>query len=184
MEKITLVTGNPNKLKEYQALLPEHSAFEFTSHSLDIPEIQSLNLEEIVRNKLLHAYESLKTPVVVEDISAELQSLEGLPGPFIKFFEQKLGADALYKLSKQDADPVTIKCTIGYYDGQEFVFGEGILNGKIVKPAGDNGFGFDMVIIPNGESRTVAQMDIQEKNKISHRYLALQSLIGQLQNKF
>jgi len=176
---VTFVTGNANKLREVRQLAP--SDINLDSHNLDLDEIQSLDLQAILTHKLHQAYGVLKTPVIVEDTSAGLASLEGLPGPFIKFFAQKLGGDALYKLSKVDHDAVTVTCLTGFYDGQRTVFGTGILRGHIVAPRGDGGFGFDIVIVPEGHDRTMAQMSAEEKNAISHRSLAFRDLFTQLQ---
>src|SRR5438045_2313399 len=97
MKTITLVTGNPGKLRELQALLPTYFAFE--AHALDLPEIQSLDPQEIVTDKLQRAYEVIKAPVIVEDVSAGVDELRGLPGPFFKFFEKALGKEALLRIS-------------------------------------------------------------------------------------
>lgn len=179
---ITLVTGNPNKLRELSDLAP--AALGFTSAALDLEEIQSLDLHVILRHKLRQAYAHVGSPVIVEDVAAELASLNGLPGPFVKFFEQQLGRGALYKLSKVADDQVTVRCLAGYYDGQRELFGEGILNGTITAPRGENGFGFDCVVVPDGQpegvQRTVAEMGPEEKNAISHRGQAFRGLLQQI----
>lgn len=169
---VTFVTANPNKLAEAQAILP----WPLTSAHLELMEIQSLDLEEIITHKLKEAFDQIGSPVIVDDVSAELESLNGLPGPFIKFFEQKLGADALYKLSKVKGDRAKIICCMGYYDGQKQVVVRGVLHGKVVAPRGDNGWGFDKVIVPDGQTSTMSEMLSEQKNKLSHRYLALQEL--------
>ncbi len=77
-----LVTGNPNKLRELIAIAPADLSFD--TRDLDIAEIQSLDQYEIVRDKLVKAYAVVKSPVMLEDVSAELASLNGLPGRLIK----------------------------------------------------------------------------------------------------
>ncbi len=180
--KITIVTGNLNKLRELSALAPND--LELTNQALELDEIQSLDLRKIVEDKLRRAYEQVGSAVIVEDVSAGLESLNGLPGPFIKFFEQQLGRGALYKLSKQPDDRVTIRCIAGYFDGAKMVFAEGVVHGTITAPRGENGFGFDCVVVPDGqlsdERRTVAEMTADEKNAISHRGQAFKSLFQQL----
>jgi len=179
-QPIVLVTGNADKLQELQAIAAA-SKLAFTSQKIDLDEIQSLDVRFIVEHKLRQAYAKVKQPVIVEDVSAELASLNGLPGPFIKFFEQRLGNDALYQLQKIQHDAVTIRCIAGYYDGQKLLFGEGILTGRIVAPRGENGFGFDSVVEPNGQNLTMAEMSAAEKAAISHRGSALRDLLQQLQ---
>ena len=94
-----LITGNPHKLVELQRMLPP--SIEVEHRKLELDEIQSLDLHEIVRHKLREAYKKMKAPVMVEDVSAELASLNGLPGPFIKFFEQQLGKGSLYTIGAE-----------------------------------------------------------------------------------
>ena len=177
MQTVTFVTSNVNKLAEARAIL----AFPIINRALELYEMQSLDTEEIVAHKLREAYEQVGGPVIVEDVSAELESLNGLPGPFIKFFEQKLGKDALYKLSKTKNDKVKIICCLGYYDGKKQIFVNGILHGILVAPRGNNGWGFDKVIEPNGHNQTMAEMSPDQKNTLSHRYKALTLLAKSLQ---
>ena len=174
---ITIVTGNANKLREIEALAP--AGLQFTSQKIDLDEIQSLDLRAIVEHKLRQAYALVKTPVAVEDVSAELASLNGLPGPFVKFFVQQLEG-SLYQLTKAENDTVTIRCLAGYFDGVNLLFGEGILPGIIVPPRGDNGFGFDPVVQPDGSFKTLAEMTTDEKNAISHRARAFRDLFNQV----
>ena len=122
----------------------------------------------------------VKSPVIVDDVSAGIDSLNGLPGTFIKFFEEKLGSGALWKLAVNKTDQVTVDCLVGYYDGEQFIFGEGQLLGKLVAPRGNNGFGFDVVIVPDGETRTMAEMTPAEKMQISHRGKAFRDLLEKL----
>jgi non-canonical purine NTP pyrophosphatase (RdgB/HAM1 family) len=173
---LTFVTANPNKLAEAKAILP----WPVTSISLDITEIQTLDLDEIINHKLQEAFKQIGSPVIVDDVSAELESLNGLPGPFIKFFEQKLGPDALFKLTQSSNERAKIICCLGYYDGQKTEIVKGILHGKVVAPRGDNGWGFDKVIVPDGHNRTMAEMSPEVKNTLSHRYLALTQLSEKL----
>lgn len=177
-ERTIYVTGNSNKAVEARSILP----FDIQVQNLEIEEIQGEgNVRTILAHKLHTAFEALGVPVIAEDVSAELASLNGMPGPFIKFFEKKLGRDALYKLSKVENDRVKIICCMGYYDGKREEIVEGIIEGTVVAPRGNNGFGFDAVIVPDGHDRTMAEMSLDEKNGISHRNLALKALAKTLE---
>jgi len=178
MQTITIVTGNQGKVRELEALAA--GTLKFGMKSLDLPEIQSLDLEEIVKDKLERAYAELKVPVIVDDVSAGLDNLAGLPGPFIKFFNEKLGAEALYILAGRKEARVTITCLAGYYDGTTTLIGRGTIDGKVVSPRGKGGFGFDSVVIPDGHSRTMAEMSPEEKSEISHRGHAFRDLLDKL----
>lgn len=175
MQEIYFVTGNADKLRELRAILP--ASIKLSAHKLDLPEIQSMDSEEIVRDKLERAYREVGKPVIVDDVAAELAHLNGLPGPFIKYFEKKLGKGALWQLVKQaDDKSVLIICTMGYFDGQTYHIVRGKVRGQVVEPRGQNGFGFDYVFVPEGETRTTAEMSFDEKNQISHRALAAKEL--------
>lgn len=176
MKDIYFVTGNANKFRELQAIFPGHLSLK--THELDLPEIQSMDSAEIVRDKLERAYAVIKKPVIVDDVAAELAHLNGLPGPFIKYFEKTLGKDALWQMvGHTDNHAVLISCTMGYYDGNKHRIVRGEVRGRVVPPRGENGFGFDFVFVPEGETRTAAEMSFDEKNKISHRALAAQELV-------
>ena len=86
MANITFITGNQDKA-DYLAKYLGHPVDHL---KLDLDEIQSLELKEIVEHKVRQAYEKVKKPVIVEDVSLEFEALGGLPGPFIKFFVEKV----------------------------------------------------------------------------------------------
>jgi non-canonical purine NTP pyrophosphatase (RdgB/HAM1 family) len=179
MATITIVTGNPHKLKELLAIFP--ASLDFTSQALDLVEIQSLDLHEIVSHKLREAYEQVKGPVIVEDISAELEKLNGLPGPFVKFFNERMGTDALYKLG--DGSRVRIVCTMGYYDGTTEHIVDGVIEGTVVAPRPGGGFGFALVVVPDGYDQTMSQLSDEVRNTISHRAQAANKMAKYLQSK-
>lgn len=181
MKNIYVVTGNPGKLRELQVIFP--ASLNLAAKKLDIDEIQSMDLHKIVRDKLERAYDQLQAPVIVDDVSAELACLGGLPGPFMRYFEETFGDRALWELAQHYEDhSATIRCTMGYYDGKDMKIVDGVVKGEIVPPRGKNGFGFDFVFVPEGESRTNAEMTPEEKNQISHRALAIKKLVTALKD--
>lgn len=176
MKEVYFVTGNKGKWQELQAMFPDE--INLLAHDLDLPEIQSMDPEEIVRDKLERAFAVLKKPVIVDDVSAELAHLNGLPGPFIKYFGTTLGKGALWKLvGHTDNHSILTRCTLGYYDGKTYHIVHGEVAGKVVPPRGENGFGFDFVFVPKGEIRTTAEMPLEEKNQKSHRAVASKKLL-------
>ena len=181
MKQIFLVTGNPKKLKEWQAMMPEDIDFE--SVDIDLTEIQSDDPEEIVVDKAKRAYAAAGKPVVVEDVSAGLEKLHGLPGPFIKYFVKSLGGDALYQLAGREGERATISCTIAYYDGQNVITARGDVHGTIVAPRGDDKFFFDITFVPDGETQTYAEMSLEKKNSLSHRHKAVQLFLEKLREQ-
>lgn len=171
MKHVFLVTGNPNKLAEWQRLLPADISID--SVDIDLDEIQSGDSEEIVADKARRAYAAVGKPVVVEDVTAGLDKLNGLPGPFIKFFIKALGDDVLYQLAGREGEKATVSCSVAYFDGKTLITVRGDVRGTIVSGKGDNGFGFDKTFIPDGETKTYAQLSEDEKNKVSHRARAV-----------
>lgn len=178
MRSITLVTGNPGKLKEWQRLFP--AGFQLDTADIDLDEIQSMDLEAIAVDKAKRAYGILGKPVVVEDVSAGLDKLGGLPGPFIKYFELELGLDVLFQLAEYEGDPATAICTVAYYDGTTTLVARGDIHGSVVPPRGKNGFGFDGIFVCDGQNKTLSEMSPAEKDAISHRAQAIQTLAEQI----
>jgi inosine triphosphate pyrophosphatase len=179
MSQITIVTGNPHKLAELQKVFP--ATLDLVSKKLQLDEIQSLDLHKIVKHKLHQAYDQVGGPVIIEDVSAELEKLNGLPGPFVKFVEEQLGRGGLYKLG--GAGRVKIICSMGYFDGQDEHIIDGIIEGNIVEPRGSEGFGFDFEFIPDGYDKTMSELGMSVKNTMSHRFRAAKAMAEYLQSK-
>lgn len=156
---------------------------------LNIIEIQG-DEDEIIREKAKTAYEIINkefdcknSPIIVEDLSFQIEYLNNFPGPYIKYFLEKLGCDGIYNLIKSyENKSAKATCKYAYYDGKKVNIFTGVVYGKIVKPRGENGFGFDKIFQPNGYSKTYAEMDIVDKNKISERFLAISNLVKFLKN--
>ncbi len=179
MKTVTIVTGNPSKLLEWKRLFP--SNFKLESSNIDLVEIQSLDPIVVARDKAERAFVHLDRPVVVDDISAGLDGLHGLPGPFIKYFEEKLGNGALFHLAGKES-ACTVTAVVAYYDGTQSLVGVGRIHGTVVSPRGKNGFGFDFCFVPDGQDKTYSELSPEQKDKISHRKLAMDDLVRQLEN--
>lgn len=170
--QINFITGNQNKFLEVKKLIPNIKRVE-----LDLPEIQELDLKKIIKEKLKSAKKQIKGPIVCEDVSLEINALNKFPGPLVKWFLKKISNDEIYKLIKNYEDnSVNIICLVGFFDGKKDYYFKGEIKAKIVKPRGENGFGFDPIIIPLTSSKTFAEMSKQEKNLLSHRYKAFKKL--------
>jgi non-canonical purine NTP pyrophosphatase (RdgB/HAM1 family) len=180
MPDIYVVTGNERKLAELQAIFP--ADLNLKHADFDITEIQG-EPRDIVADKLDRAYELLEQPVIVDDVSGELDCLNGLPGPYIRAFEDKIGDIALWELARHHKDrAATIRCTMGYFDGTDKQIVDGAVRGTIVSPRGTGGWGFDLVFMADGQIQTNAEMSQAQKNQISHRALAARALAARLTN--
>lgn len=152
---ITFVTGNPAKA-EY---LAKYLGFPVNHRKLDLDEIQSLDLREIVGHKVRQAFDVVRSPVIVEDVSLEFSSLGKLPGPFIRFFMEEVPFPTICAMLDGLSREATARCVFGYFDGERLEFFEGELPGRIAeRPAGEGGYGWDRLFIPEGYDVTRAEL--------------------------
>jgi inosine triphosphate pyrophosphatase len=165
---VTFVTGNKNKLAEVKQIL----SIDFDHNDIDLPEIQG-NPESVAVAKCISAYEKIRTPVFIEDVSLCYYALKGLPGPYIKDFLNKLGHEGLYNLIESyDNKNAQAICTVVYFDGTILKKFKGVVDGQIVSSRGSNDFGWGGIFQPDGYDITWGEMDSETRNKTSHRYLA------------
>lgn len=170
--KITLVTGNKFKAKETEEIL--NTPLEISNAELE--EIQEIDLEKVAFHKLNQAYKLLKKPVMIDDVSFEVDVWNGFPGPFIKWIlKVGDGPKILLKMLEGEKNRKAIaKLAVGFHDGKKPRIFFGQSKGTIAHEIrGDNGFGWDRVFIPDGYNETFAEMDPKLKNSISHRGDAL-----------
>ena len=151
------VTGNDDKAKLFSKMV----GIDIPHIKIDVDEIQSLNLTEVVEHKAKQAYEKVGKPVIVEDTKLVINSLGLLPGPFIKFFISELTNDGICKLLDGYKDRSAVAgAAIAYYDGKTIEIFEKELQGSIAKEAsGDMGFGWDSIFIPHNSSVVRGEMD-------------------------
>lgn len=173
MEQIIFITGNLGKLQEVQRYLGvtlEHI-------SLDLSEIQSLDLQEIVRDKTSRAYDKVRQPVLVEDVSFVFHALGKLPGPLIKWFEKELKNEGLCRLLDGKDRSCTATVCYGYHDGKEIHIFDGSMHGSVADhELGTNSFGWAPIFIPDGYNRTYAELSSEEQSKVAMRRIALKKL--------
>ncbi len=183
LDDFVLVTSNLGKLREAEAVL----GCKIDHRALDLAEVQSLDLIEVVRDKAARAWRQLGRPVLVEDTALELDGLGGFPGPLVRWLLASVGAAGICRIAQCFADPgATARCLVFATDGGTEVFGEGVARGTIAtEPRGESGFGWDTAFIPDdGDGRTFGEMTDDEKNLISHRrkaFLALRNSIDNVQ---
>lgn len=174
IKDLTFITGNKHKAKQ----LSEYLGADVSHHNLDLEEIQSMSLEEIVEYKLKRAYEAIKKPVIVDDVSLELGCLNGFPGPLTKWFQSSLSGQEICDLVKKyDDKTATVRVVIGFYDGKTLEYFETAVPGTIAEtPAGEGGFGFDIFFIPNGYEITRGLMNEEDYEKTNHRKMSVEKL--------
>lgn len=167
------ITGNKNKFEEAKSILPDLKRID-----IDLPEIQEIDSHKVVKAKLLEALNHHKGEFIVEDVSFEMEALNGFPGPLVKWMIDSVGVQGLYEVAEKmgnlNAESVA---TIGYAKNhEEIYFFDGRVKGRLVPETGSKGFAFDKIFIPKGHTKRYSEMKPEEKNKISHRRLALDKL--------
>jgi non-canonical purine NTP pyrophosphatase (RdgB/HAM1 family) len=176
--KLTFITSNATKA----AQLGWYLKYPVAHQKLVIPEIQSLDLREVVTHKAKAAYEQIKSPVLVEDFSLVLNTLGKLPGPFIKWFWDEIGPAGVCRMLNDFSDRSAVATVaFGLYDGHDLQIFEGQAKGMIAKsPRGEALFGSDSIFIPDGYTKTWSEMPPEERDATSIRRVALKRLEGHL----
>ena len=170
MKWVTFITGNSKKA-EY---LEKYLGFPVSHKKVDLTEIQSLDLYEIVEHKVREAYKIIQSPVLVEDASLEFEALGRLPWTFIKFFLEEMSEEMICWLLDGKEKHAIAKTVYGYFDGEKIEFFESQYSGVISeKPRWENGYGWDRIFIPEGYSQTRAEMNEQDHAK---NYLEIKPL--------
>ena len=178
-----IVTHNQHKYMEYEEIF-SRKGIELEWFNYEYPELQSENLNEIVEFSLKAVSKILNRPFFLEDTGLFIDSLNGFPGPYSSYVQEKIGNPGILKLMEGKVDRRSrFISIIGYYDGKNFHYFEGVLNGYISDSIrGSNGFGYDPIFIPENGERTLAEMSLVEKNSISHRRKALEKFMEFLKN--
>lgn len=195
--KILISSSNKDKLKEIKEIIGDNHEL-VTKDMIGLGDFdvvedgQTLNDNALLKAKAL--YEKTKMNVLADDTGLFVDALDGAPGVYTARFA---GDDCSYQdnvnkmlkimedieeMDKRRAQFMTSICFIK--DDGKIFFANGRLDGYISREErGTNGFGYDSIFIPAGHCNTLAELGMQEKNKISHRKRALENvkkLLGQL----
>jgi XTP/dITP diphosphohydrolase len=185
MLKLVFVTHNQNKLKEVAAMTPdsiELIGLDQIGCTEDIEETAS-TLQENAMLKAKYIYNKYRMNCFADDTGLEVEALDGRPGVYSARYAgpgkdsnaniEKLLDELRTKTNRKARFRAAISLIL---DGEEMLF-EGIVNGMISHDKkGNDGFGYDPVFIPEGYTRTFAEMPLSEKNLLSHRYKAFTML--------
>lgn len=160
------------KFAEISALIPNLQQLE-----IELPELQEIDSKKIIESKLNKAFEHHSGEFIVEDTSLTLEGMNGLPGPLIKWFLQTIKKEGIYNLTKVFGSNAVAKVIIGYAKSPNHIeYFEGVLEGDIVSPRGDNDIGWNTIFQPKGFNKTFGEMTMDEKNQISMRRKAVDRL--------
>uniref|UniRef100_A0A4W3JQ08 Inosine triphosphate pyrophosphatase n=1 Tax=Callorhinchus milii TaxID=7868 RepID=A0A4W3JQ08_CALMI len=185
---VVFVTGNAKKLEEGSPILVvqilgDKFPFKLISKKIELPEYQG-EPDEISIKKCQEAATQIQGPVIVEDTCLCFNALHGLPGPYIKWFLEKLQPEGLYKMLAGFEDKSAYAlCTFAYSTGNPndpVQLFRGKTPGKIVEPRGPRDFGWDPCFQPDDFDQTFAEMPKTVKNSISHLLTQLNEVCSSL----
>ncbi|XP_029655626.1 inosine triphosphate pyrophosphatase-like [Octopus sinensis] len=146
------------------------------SENIDLPEYQGTP-EDIATLKIKKAFKILKRPVLCEDTSLAFHALGGMPGPYVKWFLDKIGPAGLFKLLEGfESKKATASTIFAFYDGNDIRLFRGDVEGEIVEPRGSSSFGWDPCFQPLCSDKTYGEMTVLEKQAVSHRSAAFNKL--------
>jgi XTP/dITP diphosphohydrolase len=191
MESLIFATNNQHKVDEIRAVLAgkwEIQTLKEAGIEKDIPEPHD-SLEANALEKSRTIFEMTGKNCFSEDTGLEVEALEGEPGvrsaryAGTRSFEDNV-RKLLDRMKGQTNRKARFRTVISLIlDGREYQF-EGICNGIIIdQHKGDAGFGYDPVFVPDGDTRTFAEMNMAEKNLFSHRKKAMEKLISFLEHR-
>lgn len=186
MKKLVFATNNKHKLFEVRELLKdEYEIWGLNDIGCtdDIAETCH-TLEGNAFLKSTYVYKQYKLNCFADDTGLEVEALDGKPGVFSARYAgkahdfeanlQKVLTELKGKTNRKARFRTVISLIL---DGKDYFF-EGIVNGKItMDKRGSDGFGYDPIFLPNGQHQTFSEMDLSEKNKISHRGKAVKKLV-------
>lgn len=186
---LVFATNNQNKLQEIKALISPHINL-LTLADIgcveELPETQ-LTLEGNALQKAKYVFDQYKVNCFADDTGLEIEALNGRPGVFsARYAGEEKSADR--NMRKVLSEMKGVKNRTAYFktvisliiNNKEVLF-KGIVNGIILeRKRGKKGFGYDPIFVPEGYQISFAEMSLDEKNKISHRAMAVKKLVDYL----
>ncbi|MBK8499090.1 MAG: RdgB/HAM1 family non-canonical purine NTP pyrophosphatase [Flavobacteriales bacterium] len=191
--RIILCTGNPGKMIELRALLPEGIELGSLADGglpTELPE-NGDTLEANALEKARFAFGRCGEPCLADDTGLEVDTLNGLPGVLsARYAGEAKDAQAnmrklLRELDGKEPRTARFRTVIAFVGPDDEALFEGTVEGRILEaPRGDGGFGYDPLFVPQGEERTFAEMDAAAKNAISHRARAVEKAVRYLKDRY
>ncbi|MGQ9469995.1 MAG: XTP/dITP diphosphatase [Nitrososphaerales archaeon] len=174
MNRLYFVTSNKHKFYEARDVLKNYN-IELKMIKRKVEEIQSDDLRKIAIHALSKALMSDESPMIVEDAGLFIKALNGFPGPYSSYVHKTLGIDSIIKLMiDRDDREAEFRSVVAFGYSSIIKTFQGIVRGMIsTQPKGRSGFGFDPIFIPKGLEKTFAEISLEDKNRYSHRAIAL-----------
>lgn len=178
---VFIITGNIHKFIEARLVLKEFG-LSLVMLSVDTIEIQADSVDKIAEASVKDAARKCCMPVIVEDAGLFINALRGFPGPYSSYVFRTIGLDGILALMKNEIERTAFfESSVAFFSPtlRTPKLFRGKAEGSIIEKAkGRGGFGFDPIFSPRAcNRRTFAEMQIDEKNEISHRARALRSFV-------
>jgi XTP/dITP diphosphohydrolase len=191
MEKLIFATSNAKKIQEVRGIL---------GSSYEVLSLADINFEgeipepfDTIRENSIHKanffFEKTNLPCIAEDSGLEVDALDGRPSAYSARYAGEERNDitnykkVLSELGESENRKARFISIITYKNKEREDVFEGNMDGCIaMSPRGENGFGYDPIFIPEGFTKTNAELSLEEKNAISHRKKALDELVRYLRS--
>jgi XTP/dITP diphosphohydrolase len=176
------VTSNDGKFREISQQMGAHG-YELEHIKTSYPEIQADTLEDTIIPGLRWLMERYNRPIMIDDSGLFIDSLKGFPGVYSAYVFKTIGCEGVLRLMKGIGErSARFECCIGFMmPGKQPSISKGIAKGSIsLEKTGTGGFGYDPIFIPERYTKTYAQFEVPEKNKISHRGRAISQFLKDL----
>lgn len=193
MKTLCFATNNNHKTEEIRALLGPLFVLKNLKDigcAEELPETQP-TIEGNAFQKANYVFERYQVSCFADDTGLEVEALNGEPGVFSARYAGEQRNDRnnmellLSKLADKKDRKARFKTVISWIDNGRKENFEGIVSGTIVSaPRGSKGFGYDPIFVPEGSEKTFAEMDMAEKNLISHRAIAVKKLVNFLRENY
>jgi XTP/dITP diphosphohydrolase len=202
MMSLCFATNNIHKTEEIRALLGPFFVLKNLKDigcTEDLPETQS-TIEGNALQKARYVFDHYHVSCFADDTGLEVDALNGEPGVYSARYARLNGIVGqagehrsdydniellLSRLAKHNNRKARFKTVISWIGEGEIRNFEGVIHGTIVESRkGSKGFGYDPVFKPDGSDKTFAEMELSEKNLISHRALAVKKLVNFLREKY
>ena len=196
-KKIVLASSNPGKLKEFQILLQGCGYAVHPQSEFSVPDADETGLS-FVENAILKARNACEVsglPSLADDSGIEVDALNGAPGIYSARFSGANANDERNNLKlledlkdvrreKRTARYQCILVMMRHAEDPTPIVCQGAWEGIILnEPVGENGFGYDPLFYVPTHNCSSAQLDKAEKNRISHRAIAMKKLLGELREQ-
>ena len=196
MIKIVLASNNNHKVKEFEKILGNTNIELIPQRKLGIPEIPETGLT-FLENSILKARNAsllANMPAIADDSGIEVDALSGRPGIYSARYAGEGASDLdnrnkiieeLNKLNLESLPAYYVCVLVGVHSADDPmpIFSSGEIHGDIsIEASGEGGFGYDKLFYPYGYSISMATMDSNEKNRISHRAIATNIFLEKLEN--